>query len=238
MWFMWMNKIFLVNFPSLNEINFHRYFTFLQICGMHNPVKNNTFNLKPFCSGYTISFNIEIIKKKFPDAFFIHFQTSSELLYKQIIFCRETGLINNFIIDDFKEYLDLNINNFSLEDLDKKNLDYNNMINDLFKNNSNFINLGLINSFRSFIFNEKNLNDFFYIHGFNTEININKLKSSIKTNEVKFLDYLDFNSQDLHIPNIYTINSLISDFIFKVPFDLNHCPSYYKNLKTEIENAY
>lgn len=233
-----MEKVFLINFPSLNEINFNRYFTFLQICGMHNPVNNNAFNFKPFCSGYTISFNIEMIKEKFSNALFVHFQTDSDLLYRQIIFCREAKLMDDFIINDFKEYLDLDINDFSLDDLHKKNLNYNKTVNDLFRNNSNFINLGMISSFKDFIFNEKKLNDFFYIHGLNTEININTLKSLMKNNEIKFLDYLDFNSQDLYIPNIYTINALISDFIFNVPFNLKHFPSYYKNLKAEIENAH
>lgn len=231
-------KVFLINFPSLNEINFHRYFTFLQICGMHNPVNINTFNFKPFCSGYTISFNIEIIKNKFPDALFVHFQTDPNILYKQLLFCKETHLIDDFIVNDFKDYLNIDLYNLSLEDINNRNSYYNKMILDLFKDNSNFINLGLINKFKDFILTEKKLMDFFYIYGLNTEFNINALKELIKNNETKFLDYLDFKSENLAIPNIYTINSLISDFIFNVAFDIKYAPSYAKNLKIEIENAY
>lgn len=233
-----MKKVFLINFPSLNEINFHRYFTFLQICGMHNPVNINTLNFKPFCSGYTISFNIKMIKKKFPESLFVHFQTDPNILYKQLLFCRETYLIDNFIINDFKEYLDLNLNSFSFEDINNKNASYNQMISNLFKDNPNFINLGLINSFRDFILTETNLKDFFYIHNLDTEFNINGLKELIRNNETKFLDYLDFKSENLAIPNIYAINSLVSDFIFNIAFDLKHAPSYANNLKIEIENVY
>lgn len=205
---------------------------------MHNPVNINTFNFKPFCSGYTISFNIEMIRRKFPNSLFVHFQTDPNLLYKQFIFCREAKLMDNFIVNDFKEYLNLDINNFSFNDLYEKNSIYNTMISNLFKDNPNFINLGLINSFRQFILTEEKLKDFFYIHNLDTDTNINILKDLIKNNETKFLDYLDFESQDLSIPNIYTINALISDFIFNVAFDLKHVPSYCNNLKIEIENAY
>lgn len=205
---------------------------------MHNPVNINTFNFKPFCSGYTISFNIELIRRKFPNALFVHFQTDIDLLYKQFIFCREAKLIDDFIINDFKEYLNLDINKFSLDEIKEKNFNYNNMIQNIFKGNSNFIDLGQIDSFKHFILTEQNLKDFFYIHSLDTDFNINQLKKSIDINETKFIDYLNFKSKNLHIPNIYTINALISDFIFNVAFDLKHVPSYYNNLKIEIENAY
>ncbi len=60
-----MNKIFLINFPSFHETNFNRYFTFLQTCGIQNPVNLQAFNFKTFLSGYTISFNVELLKNKF-----------------------------------------------------------------------------------------------------------------------------------------------------------------------------
>ena len=60
----------------------------------------------------------------------------------------------------------------------------------------------------------------------------------IKNKQTKFLDYLDFKSPNLRIPSFYTINSLVSDFIFPIPFNLEDETSLYKNLRKEIENAY
>jgi hypothetical protein len=233
-----MNKIFLVNFPSFHETNFNRYFTFLQICGIQNPVNLQAFNFKSFLSGYTISFNVELLKNKFPDALFVHFRTPEEIIYNQMLFCRGNCLFNGLIFNDFNEYLNLDLSNFTLEDLKEKNKNYNEKINTLFKNNKNFIDLGLIENFTDFVLGESKLKDFFYIHGLDSEFNINALKETIKNKETKFLDYLDFKSSNLRIPSFYTLNSLVSDFIFPIPFNLEDETSLYKNLKKEIENAY
>ena len=233
-----MNKIFLVNFPSFHETNFNRYFTFLQICGIQNPVNLQAFNFKTFLSGYTISFNVELLKNKFPDALFVHFRTPEEIIYNQMLFCRGNCLFNGLIFNDFNEYLNLDLSNFTLENLKEKNKNYNEKINTLFKNNKNFIDLGLIENFTDFVLVESKLKDFFYIHGLDSELNINQLKETIKNKETKFLDYLDFTSSNLQIPSFYTMNSLVSDFIFPIPFDLEDETSLYKNLKKQIENAY
>jgi len=233
-----MNKIFLINFPSFHEINFNRYFTYLQICGIQNPITLQAFNFKSFLSGYTISFNVELLKNKFPEALFIYFRTPEEIIYNQMLFCKANCLLNGLIFNDFNEYLNLDLSNFTLEDLKEKNKNYNEKINILFKNNKNFIDLGLIRNFTDFILEESELKDFFYIHGLDTELNINAFKEAIKNKETKFLDYLDFKSPNLRIPSFYTINSLVSDFIFPIPFDLKDETSLYKNLKKEIEDAY
>lgn len=235
---MLMNKIFLINFPSFHETNFNRYFTFLQICGIQNPVNLQAFNFKTFLSGYTISFNVELLKNKFPNATFIHFTTPEQIIYNQLLFCKENCFLNGLIFNDFKECLDLDLLNFTLETIQEKNQNYNKKINILFKNNKNFIDLGLIEDFTNFLSQESKLKDFFYAHGLDSEFNINKLKEAIKNKEVQFLNYLDFKSSNLQIPNFYTINSLVSDFIFPIPFDLEDKTSLYKNLKKQIENAY
>lgn len=234
-----MKKVFLINFPSLTEINFNRYFTFLNICGVQNPVDFKSLNFKPFCSGYTISFNIDIIKQKFKDALFIHFQTDPKLIYKQILFCRENCIIDTLIGEDFKEYLNLDIANLSFKDIENKNFEYIGKINNLFKKkDANFIDLGMINDFTDFILKENNLKNFFYIHGLDTEFNINSLKESIKNKETNFFNYLDINADNFQLPTIYSINSLITDFVLRMPFNLNHSRSYAKNLKIELENVY
>lgn len=234
-----MKKIFLINFPSLTEINFNRYFTFLNICGIQNPVDIKSLDFKPFCSGYTISFNIDIIKEKFKDALFVHFRTNPEVVYKQILFCRENCIIDTFVGEDFKEYLNLDISNFSFKDIKDKNFEYTQKINDLFKENTyNFIDLGLIDNFTNFISKETKLKDFFYIHGLDNEFNIISLKESIKNKETTFFDYLSFDSNHFQLPTIYSINSLVTNFIFRIPFNLEHHRSYAKNLRLELQNVY
>ena len=64
------------------------------------------------------------------------------------------------------------------------------------------------------------------------------IKKSTKNKEINFLDYLNFESQNFGLPKTYELNSLVSNFIFKIPITLNKSNLYSENLKKELEDVY
>jgi hypothetical protein len=233
-----MQKIFLINFPSFHELNFNRYFTFLKICGIQNPVNLIAFKFKNFLSGYTISFNVQFLKEKFPNSLFIYFKDKDQNVYNQLLFCRSTCLIDTFFIEDFKKNINLDLNNFNLENIKDKINEYDILINDIFKNNNNFLNLGEIDNFEQFILAEDKIKNFIYNYAENLENLTDDIKKSTKNKEIHFLDYLNFESQNFGLPKTYELNSLVSNFIFKIPITLNKSNLYSENLKKELEDVY